>query len=280
MIGATGAILYASAVLDPAIRPDRSAIHRDLGRPDPVAGGHRGDHPDSVCRPPDGQGADSLPDRDRFSPSSAARWFIRARWCRISISKTLVFMRTFQTAGLAFLFVPISTIAYMTLPRELNGDGAALFAMFRNIFGSIGIALANLAGHRAHPGPSKLPVAMDDAVEPVLTRHWWRSMSRRCIRSAASARRRMTPAVGRLSSIPCTGLHPRLSRCLLLLPGRGFSDCTSMLPAVAEDRRHAGRWGDTDVEVPSQRRHVRRDAGDALRLHGRAQLRRAGRPSA
>jgi DHA2 family multidrug resistance protein len=56
--------------------------------------------------------------------------------------KTLVFMRTFQTAGLAFLFVPISTIAYMTLPRELNGDGAALFAMFRNIFGSIGIALA------------------------------------------------------------------------------------------------------------------------------------------
>lgn len=56
--------------------------------------------------------------------------------------KTLVFMRTFQTAGLAFLFVPISTIAYMTLPRELNGDGAALFAMFRNIFGSVGIALA------------------------------------------------------------------------------------------------------------------------------------------
>jgi MFS transporter, DHA2 family, multidrug resistance protein len=56
--------------------------------------------------------------------------------------KTLVLMRTFQTAGLAFLFVPISTIAYMTLPRELNGDGAALFAMFRNIFGSIGIALA------------------------------------------------------------------------------------------------------------------------------------------
>ena len=56
--------------------------------------------------------------------------------------RTLVMMRTFQTAGLAFLFVPISTIAYMTLPRELNGDGAALFAMFRNIFGSIGIALA------------------------------------------------------------------------------------------------------------------------------------------
>lgn len=56
--------------------------------------------------------------------------------------KTMVFMRTFQTAGLAFLFVPISTVAYLTLPRELNGDGAALFAMFRNVFGSIGISLS------------------------------------------------------------------------------------------------------------------------------------------
>jgi len=55
---------------------------------------------------------------------------------------TLVMMRTFQTAALAFLFVPISTVAYLTLPRELNGDGAALFAMFRNVFGSIGISLS------------------------------------------------------------------------------------------------------------------------------------------
>jgi DHA2 family multidrug resistance protein len=56
--------------------------------------------------------------------------------------RTLVFMRTCQTAGLAFLFVPISTVAYMTLPRRLNGDAAALFAMFRNVFGSIGISLS------------------------------------------------------------------------------------------------------------------------------------------
>ena len=55
---------------------------------------------------------------------------------------TLVMMRTFQTAALAFLFVPVSTVAYLTLPRELNGDGAALFAMFRNVFGSIGISLS------------------------------------------------------------------------------------------------------------------------------------------
>ena len=47
-----------------------------------------------------------------------------------------------QSAALAFLFVPISTVTYMTLPRRLNGDGAAMFSMFRNVFGSIGISAA------------------------------------------------------------------------------------------------------------------------------------------
>jgi DHA2 family multidrug resistance protein len=56
---------------------------------------------------------------------------------------TLVSMRAAQTVGLAFLFVPISTIAYTTLPRRLNGDATALFSMFRNVFGSIGISLAS-----------------------------------------------------------------------------------------------------------------------------------------
>jgi DHA2 family multidrug resistance protein len=53
---------------------------------------------------------------------------------------TLVMMRSFQSAALAFLFVPISTVTYLTLPREYRGDGAALFSMVRNVFGSIGIS--------------------------------------------------------------------------------------------------------------------------------------------
>lgn len=56
--------------------------------------------------------------------------------------ETLVIMRSAQTAGLAFLFVPISTIAFTTLPRELNADATALFTMFRNVFGSIGISIS------------------------------------------------------------------------------------------------------------------------------------------
>ncbi len=38
---------------------------------------------------------------------------------------TLVLMRTLQTAPLAFLFVPISTVAYLTLPDKYRSDGSA-----------------------------------------------------------------------------------------------------------------------------------------------------------
>ena len=55
---------------------------------------------------------------------------------------TLAKMRAFQTIGLAFLFVPISTLAYQTVPKSMNGDAAALFTMFRNVAGSIGISIA------------------------------------------------------------------------------------------------------------------------------------------
>ena len=73
---------------------------------------------------------------------------------------TLATFRTLQTVGLAFLFVPNSTLAYSTLPRRFNADAAALYSMFRNIAASIGIAVtvalvqhqtqmrrAELAGH-------------------------------------------------------------------------------------------------------------------------------------
>jgi DHA2 family multidrug resistance protein len=55
---------------------------------------------------------------------------------------TLVMMRMAQSFALAFLFVPTSTLAYASLPREKNDDAAALFTMFRNVAGSIGISLA------------------------------------------------------------------------------------------------------------------------------------------
>jgi MFS transporter, DHA2 family, multidrug resistance protein len=54
--------------------------------------------------------------------------------------RTLAAMRCLQTAGLGFLFVPISVMAYYSLPKSFGADAAALFVMFRNVSGSIGIS--------------------------------------------------------------------------------------------------------------------------------------------
>src|SRR5260370_567418 len=53
--------------------------------------------------------------------------------------------RTIQSAGFGFLLVPINTVAFLTLPRELNNDGAALFPIFPNVSGSIGFPRATAA---------------------------------------------------------------------------------------------------------------------------------------
>ncbi|GLQ50629.1 DHA2 family efflux MFS transporter permease subunit [Dyella flava] len=55
---------------------------------------------------------------------------------------TLATMRCLQSAALGFLFVPISIMAYHSLPKSLGADAAALFVMFRNVSGSIGISIA------------------------------------------------------------------------------------------------------------------------------------------
>ena len=82
---------------------------------------------------------------------------------------TLALMRAAQTVGLAFLFVPNSTIAYSTLPKELNTDASALYTMFRNISGSVGISLSTaMVAERdaGAPGASGRP---SDAVESELS---------------------------------------------------------------------------------------------------------------
>jgi DHA2 family multidrug resistance protein len=54
----------------------------------------------------------------------------------------LVWLRAAQAAPLAFLFVPASVLAYQTVPQRLQGDAAALFTMFRNVAGSVGISMS------------------------------------------------------------------------------------------------------------------------------------------
>jgi DHA2 family multidrug resistance protein len=55
--------------------------------------------------------------------------------------RTMVFARMIQTAGLAFLFVPINTAAYAFLPKDKNNAASGLMNLARNIGGSVGISI-------------------------------------------------------------------------------------------------------------------------------------------
>ena len=55
---------------------------------------------------------------------------------------TLTLMRAAQAAGLAFIFAPLTTVAFSSIAKADTGDATALFTMFRNVAGSIGISLA------------------------------------------------------------------------------------------------------------------------------------------
>ncbi len=54
---------------------------------------------------------------------------------------TIVSVGFVQGAGLGFLFVPLTTIAFATLPAEMRGEGTGLYNLSRNIGASAGISI-------------------------------------------------------------------------------------------------------------------------------------------
>jgi DHA2 family multidrug resistance protein len=55
--------------------------------------------------------------------------------------RTVMMARVYQAIGLAFLFVPINTTAYSSLPRDKNNAASGLMNLARNIGGSVGISV-------------------------------------------------------------------------------------------------------------------------------------------
>jgi DHA2 family multidrug resistance protein len=54
---------------------------------------------------------------------------------------TAAMYRVYQMVGLAFLFIPISTLAYMGIPRHKSNQVAGMNNFMRNLGGSIGISM-------------------------------------------------------------------------------------------------------------------------------------------
>jgi MFS transporter, DHA2 family, multidrug resistance protein len=55
---------------------------------------------------------------------------------------TVAWARVYQSLGLAFLFIPINTVAFLGLPPAKSSNASAIINMMRNVGGSFGIALA------------------------------------------------------------------------------------------------------------------------------------------
>jgi DHA2 family multidrug resistance protein len=61
--------------------------------------------------------------------------------------QTIFVTGTIQGFGLGMIFMPLSTVAFTTLPTQFRTDGTAIFTLIRNISSSIGISIviANLS---------------------------------------------------------------------------------------------------------------------------------------
>ena len=74
-----------------------------------------------------------------FIVSSAALFTMTTLDLQVSYAY-IAWLRVFQAAGLAFLFIPINTLSYNGIPMTKNNDVSGLTNLARNIGGSVGTA--------------------------------------------------------------------------------------------------------------------------------------------
>ena len=72
---------------------------------------------------------------------AASSLYLTVGWTLDVPARTIVINSIAQGLGLGFLFVPLNTIAFASLPGELRTEGAALWTLIRNIGSSVGISV-------------------------------------------------------------------------------------------------------------------------------------------
>ncbi|PLZ03995.1 EmrB/QacA family drug resistance transporter [Burkholderia sp. WAC0059] len=141
MIGAFATVLYGSAVLVPQL------AQQQLGYTATLAG--------LVLSPGALLITMEIPVISRLMPYVQTRLLVFAGFALLTAAliyarilipdidyDTLVKLRSAQSVAIGFLFVPVTTLAYLTVPSALNNDASAIFTMFRNVSGSIGISVS------------------------------------------------------------------------------------------------------------------------------------------
>ena len=72
---------------------------------------------------------------------TATGMFLTSKFSPQTDLYTFIFMRNIQVIGLPFLFIPISSLAFMNIPKDKSSNASAIFAMSRNLGGSVGISI-------------------------------------------------------------------------------------------------------------------------------------------
>jgi DHA2 family multidrug resistance protein len=67
--------------------------------------------------------------------------FFMTGWTNDTQVSTIVILSILQGFGLGLVFVPLSTVAFLTLPNHLRTDGTAMLTLLRNVASSIGISV-------------------------------------------------------------------------------------------------------------------------------------------
>jgi MFS transporter, DHA2 family, multidrug resistance protein len=67
--------------------------------------------------------------------------FFMTGWTNDTQVTTIVILSILQGFGLGLVFVPLSTVAFLTLPNHLRTDGTAMLTLLRNVASSIGISV-------------------------------------------------------------------------------------------------------------------------------------------
>jgi DHA2 family multidrug resistance protein len=67
--------------------------------------------------------------------------FFMTGWTDQTNVPTIIVVSIAQGFGLGLVFVPLSTVAFLTLPNHLRTDGTAMLTLMRNVASSIGISV-------------------------------------------------------------------------------------------------------------------------------------------
>ena len=67
--------------------------------------------------------------------------YYMTKWSDLTGASEIVIISVIQGFGFGLVFVPLSTVAFLTLPNHLRTDGTSMLTLMRNVASSIGISL-------------------------------------------------------------------------------------------------------------------------------------------